>query len=604
MPDIDPQPQLAQIVLDNFRPGIYDTFAVGAESAPDGSAQLSGTYGCVASRMGSLIPAPKKVKSKTQALIDANGSGKYPTGDARMHIISMRNFSPAYCLPIASGSTQSDYPDAPVVMYSWWYDSAGGGTTFKHRGVTRVYKMTLASETTYDMINFTAGTGVAVGTKPSHGIGGIDIGRANDTHTDYPGQPVVAATFFGIGTLTQAQSRSFPALTTGGPGHPRSDSVDTMAFETLQIGGMSIFAHQDRFVVFAIGSPETNVGGTELGTDMGTEQTEWIYYTEVNSVTGGSLANTVIFVSENPFGYGSWRSVNAGEMFLVKKRGGGVSIRNDFDRPTVVRLPGIESTGFAINLGCPLPDGTYLYGSERGVWAWSGGDTTQLLSPQLEGWFWKASATENTAMVSPTAGLSVVDQLCNPVFVTAAHPQLMGTWAMCGDRLVFGPNNFCYDSMGKGWFRYANPASVIYGYHDTAMNNRLVACPYFVDATQTEAIAWFDPMQGTSHYEWVSQPLQKTRGRVIQARGMDVVVQGVGTMTFQLQGLDALTSPTASITINTAKPITINIPTLTVKSHDIVLKVTSDGGSGPAPELKRATILYYEQETARQRTAL
>jgi hypothetical protein len=602
VPETEPQQQLGQIVVDDFRPGIYNTWSAGngAASAPDGAAQLTGTYGCVASRTGSLIAAPKKVKSKTQALIDANAANKYPTGDARMHIISMRNFSPAYSLVQAN---QSDYPDAVTVLYSWWYDSAGGGVNFKHRGVARIYKVS-SSGTFYDMIAFTAGNTLAVGTKPSHGIGTIDIGRANDTHTDYPGAPVIVATFFGIGTVTQAQARSFPSLTTGGSTNARTDSTTTMVFETLLTGALAIFAHQDRFVILAIGTPETNIGGTQLGSDMGTEQTEFLYYTDVNSVTGGTLENFAEFVAENPFGYGSWKSVNAGELFLVKKRGGGVSIRNDFDRPTVIRLPGIESTGFAINLGCSLPDGTYLYGSERGVYVWSGGDTTQLVSPQLEGWFWKANATENTAMVSPTAGYSVVDQLCNPIFVTAAHPQLMGTWAPCGDRLIFGPNNWCYDSMGKGWFRHSNPATVIYGYHDTAMNNRLVACPYFVDATQTEAIAWFDPMQGQDHYEWVSQPLQKTRGRVIQARGMDVVVQGKGVMTFKLTGLDALESPTATITIDTTKPITVNIPQLTVKSHDIVLHVTSDKGTGTtAPELKRFTIPYYEGETARMRTA-
>lgn len=592
-------PEIQTIVLDDFRPGIYDTWAAGDASAPDGAAQLSGTWGCVASRTGSLIAAPKKIKSQTQALVDANGSGKYPTGDARMHVVAMRNFSPVY-RKSATGIAQSDYPDAPTVVFSWWYDSAGGGTNFKQRGLARIYKMFLATVASYDMIDFTSLATQAVGTKPPHGWGGVDIGRANDAHSDVAGIPIVGAFFFGMADPNNYKVRAFPDQ-----GTVATDGVDIFVFETLQVGPYAMFAHQDRFCIFALGAPvgQTNALAVDFGTSGGTEQSEWIHYTNTNSVTGGSLDNNAIFVNENPFGYGTWKSVNAGELFLVKKRGGGLSVRGDFDRPTVVRLPGIESTGLAVNIGCTLPDGTFLYGSERGVYAWSGGDTVKLLSPQIEGWFWKATSPD-----SPTAGLSVVEQLCNPLFYRSFgddHAQCMGSWAMCGDRLVYGPNNFCYDSMGGGWFIHTNPADgIIYGYHDTSVKNRVIAAPYYVDATQTEVLAWFDPNTGQNHYKWTGQPLKRTRGRVIQIKYVDVVVQGHGTIIYTLTGIEGQTA-TKTITISTDQPITVNIPELAIKSHDISLTIDSTGttGSDAGPEVIRAIFGYYEQETARQRTA-
>jgi hypothetical protein len=588
-----PQRQDLQfITLGDFRPGIFsDWFANSLDEtgAPDGAAQVTGTYGCVASRTGALIAAPKKVRSVTQAMIDAdNGTGhKYPTSDHKMHVLGMRVASPAYSSLLAGG-TQSAYPDMPVLALGWWYDSTDVGTAFKQRGVVRAYKQFLATPSTYDIANATTSGTTTLGAKYSFDPATVEIGRANNSAPTQMGRMTV------FGSVLPAGGSAATAVAFPSNAAPDTDAVSNLMFKTASIAIIQLFAHQDRLFCMSYGSPlDTSYKILSFGASAGNDGTESLYYTNTRTYDGGTTANFIQFVNENPYGYGSWRSLNAGELLLVKKRGGGVMVRGDVDRPQILRLPGIESTGMAVNIGCPLPDGTFLYGSERGAWIWSGGDTTQLASPQLEGWFWRNSSTD-------------VSRLCDPTYFRGSgdgFALLMGTWAMCGDRLVFGPNNFVYDFMGKGWWRHSDPSSTIYGFHDNSASNKLWAAPYSIDATQTEALALFDPSYGQGEFYWRSQPLSRSRGRRIDARTLDVVVQGHGTVVFQLlQGLSAASGPSHTISVNSDQPVSVNIPT-SLTGHDLVLSIhstSSDANTYAAPSVLRVQVGYYEAVTARQ----
>ncbi len=606
MPAPNTLQQREYLTVDNFSPGIFnDWYSSGGQPAPQGAAQLSGTFGCIASRQGSLIPAPRKVHTQTQALIDAAGSGKYPTGDSRIHILGMRNMSSVYLKksnaggpggqPAVPAGNQTDYPDMPFLAMQWYYDAGGGSGPFTRKSRVRGYKCFNDAGGTYDMMTHSSAGTAAVGTKPWYGFLALEIGRANPAHSDTFGLPfVVAANAVDLGTPS---AKVYPAYATA-----YQDSVSAPWFDTTL--GMSIlFVHQDRLFAIALGAP-SSVNGMDnwFGSDGIVDMQEWLFYTDENNYTGGSTANNITLVNENPYGYGSWCSVNASMLLLVKKRGGAVLVRGDINNPQVIRLPGIESTGLASNIGVLLNDGTYLYGSERGVFAWSGGDTAQHLSPQLDGHFWKA-----VTPVSPTAGYSVVDQLNNPLFFETLgnySPAPIGSFAMCGQRLVFAPNNFCYDLHGKGWWRHTDPAAgIIYGWHDSSVKDRVLAAPYIVgdSVIGTEAIAWFDPNLGQSAYQWTSQPLRLSTGRRTNPRDLSVVLRGHGVVTFQLVGINGAVSNTFTCTINSdARPVVLNSG-MSVDSYDVCMVITSTAydTDHPAPEVLRFTIGHDEMQTAR-----
>lgn len=589
---------LEKITLDDFSPGIWNDWqgAGGGISAPQGAAQLTGTFGCVASVGGGLMAAPKKVNTQTQALIDATTGtdNKYPTGDYRVHILALRNMSPVY-KKAAGGGTQSEYPDMPWLGMQWWYDSTGVGTTFKQRTVVRAYKSYLASPSTYTPVNATATNGFAVGNFPSYGYIGLDIGRSNSPDPTKFGGPVMACSWYAISALPgtgEFGSFIYPPNTA-----PTTDATQAFWWDASGAGMMSIFSHQDRFLGFAFGF-QAGAIGTDFGVNGGVEQTELVAYTNVNDV-GGTTANVGSWVNENPHSYGSWKSINAGELFLVKKRGGAVILRGDVVLPIVIRLPGAEPTGLAVNIGSPLPDGSFLYGSERGVYAWNGGDATKSLSPGLSGWFWK-----NTTDKAPDGTHDIVDQLINPVFFRSAgrdlHPAVMGSWAPCGGRLVFGPNNFCYDTHGGGWWRHTDPsAGIIYGFHDAAARNMVLASPYYLSATQTEAVAWFDPEQGQTHYEWISQPLKVTQGRELDFREVEILAQGAGTVTVTVIGINGATSSQTFTITATARPESQTLG-VGVHTHDAVVKIVSDSGSSAAaPKIYRVALGHNVRQTTR-----
>ena len=50
-----------------------------------------------------------------------------------------------------------------------------------------------------------------------------------------------------------------------------------------------------------------------------------------NSTTYG--AQNEVFVAEEPYGYGAWGSISAGELFMAKQRGGGLIVSGDIFSP-------------------------------------------------------------------------------------------------------------------------------------------------------------------------------------------------------------------------------------------------------------------------------
>ena len=108
------------VVIDDFSPGIYDDWyaASGAQPAPPGAAQLTGTYGCVSSVGGGLIPAPRRVNRIQEAAQSSTAAG-----DPYTHIMAFRSLSPVYDRTGVSAGVMGiprAYPDELFFAYEYY----------------------------------------------------------------------------------------------------------------------------------------------------------------------------------------------------------------------------------------------------------------------------------------------------------------------------------------------------------------------------------------------------------------------------------------------------------------------------------------------------
>ena len=559
----------------------------GVQSAPDGAAQLTGTYSCVASPTGGLMAGPLKVQSLQQGLIDAASNPiAYIPGDQQMHVLAFRNFSPVNQQNQGIQGTPI-WPDQPWVTYQWFtYTNAPTNTLVSERVTTRTYfpywTSISAGSVGASQYPFTnpnpAGYFYDAYTKTNSGVqstytpdlpqyylfgsGTIDNTRANNAFPNLPGSPSTVFAF-SSGSLGQAATNIFPKSST-----PGVNSTDAIAFSSNNIG--FVFSHQDRIIGLR------NDAVAQYGTSGNGPSSEIMEFTNANNYSVVTTSGTV-FVSEHPTGYGSWVSMNANQLMLVKQRGGGVSVTGALENPTVTYLPGIPSTLGATNLGTIGPNGEYIYGTDRGVFSWTGGDSAQCISNNLDGWFWRAFTDRRLGLQGQFGFL---------------YPY------------VFAPNNFLYDTRTGGWWRLNLPSSTqqTYAFWDTSATGLMLGCASTVSTNQTEAIAWYDPSQGQASYQWTSQPLQKSRGRFISIRQVSLLAMGSGTVTISITGLDNAPTPasTQTFTVNSGNTPSLQTLPIACKGTDLVVTIASTSGSTTtAPRVNRVSFDYDERETAR-----
>lgn len=127
--------------------------------------------------------------------------------------------------------------------------------------------------------------------------------------------------------------------------------------------------------------------------------------------------------------FGTVGVITVDQLLLIKHFGGGALLSGDLADPTVTRLPYIESTGGIICKGTNTPIG-FVYGSNRGIFLWQGGDTSDHISPQLDGFFWDHTQGSTDEIYAGSRGR-------------------MAYW----NRLIWVPNNYVYDADKQSWWR-------------------------------------------------------------------------------------------------------------------------------------------------------
>lgn len=534
----------------DFSPGIisqskYAYAAFGNDNAapvpykgPSVAAQPDGTFGCIALPNGGLGPMPGLTGTLTApsaAFQDGrdnwitgvlvygpvSGGEGDGAGDELLFCIDSVSAAPSRLQAICALQTAGAWNR---VLYSATGDCAdSAGQVY---GFSAVLTMANASDS----------TGVATGTAV--------VAMATDFLNDIDN----VGRLFLYPDPTNPKKSSAPFYKDYSADLPGSPVPD---------GGI-LFGHQGRIVFLS--QAQYDWTGTEI-LDGPYEQ---IYYTDpANTVPGNgnpdSLAQDVVFVQEWPVGGGAWGSMSAGELFVVKHRGGGYIVSGDLNEPTVTFLAGVTPT-FGTTVACQTPIGLIYLSVNNGCWLWNGSNVSQKISNQINDDFFRTP---------------------DPLPVIGAGYQAF-SWV----DMVVTSNNWVYDTVTGGWWVLDNQAVSYTWFGQSWDSDLLYAFPGHVTG-HTQPICYkYDKTSPTNQFKWTSYPMPRSIFKSIVVREVVVRAQGFGTITVVLQGVGGSTDTTVPVDVDlnsTEQPVYLRFDT-GIEAQDVTVQVTSTGDSdGPAP---------------------
>jgi len=299
---------------------------------------------------------------------------------------------------------------------------------------------------------------------------------------------------------------------------------------------------------------------------------------------------------DNPAPIGTMGSIVASEMLIVKHGRGGVLMRGDLDNFEAVALPYIESTYGLVHLGVPTPIG-FVYGSRNGVFVWSGGQATEKLSKQIDGYFWEHDTD----------------------VVYTGNQARFGYW----HPYVLVPNDYIYDIEAKSWWKLEDSASTArstYAHYDvSALNGKMYAFNHLNLPGADPGIFVYDPDVLRSSYSWKSLPLLESRRRLLTYQDIELTVTtaypwtAATTITVTLVGYseagDQITSLPTVFTLNTTPEYgsQVQYKQLVGNGTDqaaftgryVQARIEATSATGPAPKIHR--IGFGVREAQRQR---
>lgn len=428
---------MAWFTITDFTAGIWDSSncvapgntTPGPFSAPAGAADGTNTFGCMALPNGGLAPLPRQTTSYTL--------GDWGiTGLTNVDISAITDTYVTSEEEIVVVLTTYSGPDATTVTYSYVL------------GTASLNEIGSAQVNNWDGVNAT----VVCFPFSTRVTGG---GATN--------QPVLVIPYFP------------PDGPTGNLAvYPDLAATTTFALTQITADGGVAFGHQGRIC-------ELEPVFTSWPVTNNVEPNEGLSYTDpAQSVTWPQQDE--YFGPENPFGYGAVSSVSAGELFMVKARGGAIIVQGDLNNPTVTTLPGVKSTGPIYGKPGVDINGMYYCVQNGGAWLWNGGNTSQKISSQLD----------NNSFV-----------LGAPVIASNYYNYYCQRW---GDWMMFS-NNWVFNSVTGGWWKLDLQGPWYYyiqGFNETIMYTAVQA----VANTSVNFMSTYDKTKPALSYFWQSLPIK------------------------------------------------------------------------------------------------
>lgn len=351
--------ELKSIRIDSFAPGIADRSYEGATQAdqtqnwPIGTAQTE-TYGCRALPNGSLAPLPRL--GETSFTLDYPS----PAPGGESGLVTITGF--LIQGPVRSDTVAGGYDEANYCIGLEWLTAAGAGTNHRQARIKRIHMF--SSDEDEDIIlsvqdNFNSGV---------HRTAYLESTRAAATDATVPGFPGFAYAWYGDVGTTTGYWGIFPNPAAPSTLTPATISNIYNPGPMIVYQGRSVIAHRLDYV--------------NGNTDIHFQSNELIFFTNSNLTTLAS-ANASTFTPEDPGEIMAMCVSSANEVFVLKRRHGAFDIRGDIDQPTALRLPGVPGVGRNPQQPIASPIGVVYTAIGAGVYAWTGGDTSELVSRQL-----------------------------------------------------------------------------------------------------------------------------------------------------------------------------------------------------------------------------
>lgn len=572
--------------LDDFRPGIYGVtqFAVNqlatySLAVPDGAAQITNTFGCVALPSGSLAPGPRVVALDAVSGETTVANNTIGISPAKNYIGGALAVGPVF--PDSSPGSFSAFNEnayEALCFYSFTLWNLVVGTSSIVRAKYRVDKgwgAEVTQASTVTSLNTNNGNAFLI---PGGWFADMQTIRSADVDRTLSGYPTVLGMYgfgfqgAGVDTgIAGGQMYIFPDINTAA-----GDTDNFAAFTpTGGVLGYMGIVHQGRAVW--VQRPFAN---SSWSADGFCAYYSVLAYTDPNDIYSATIGKLII-PDLGLDGAFSLFSVNASELLILRGRGGAISIRGDLDNPTIVRYPGVQGTEGLPNVGTNSPIG-YVYGSRAGVFAWRGGDESTYLSPQLPGAFW-------------------ISQLDDDVMLR--RKVNTGSFAF-SDPYIFAPNNFMFDIRTESWWRYLIPGGTLddsqateataCGFHTTGPYSGDVyalyySVPYVSNATWKPGFRIMKNSRNL-HYKWTSQPLTWTKKRMTEIREIILLAQGDGTIAITLSSTtqpDGAKTATFSTNLHQDSPIRLSTESFHFIGTDVVVTIEATAGVNgfPAPEV-------------------
>jgi hypothetical protein len=349
---------LTFVDIADFTPGIRHTISPGH---PIGSATHLYTYGCHSDESKGLVPGPAPVRTWEIDPDDLPG-----TSSPASLVSEGYRIGGLFCNdPVFTPGDTETGPDQNnseiYVGVEWWTNGVF------HRAVMRLLRH--RTNPTWDQVwdDHTSQTYDHL-SRPKRCY--FSSGRSNNADASQVG-PIVVGWVYG------GPAKFFPDDTDTDSGTVAGLAGD----DQVLVSPDTFIGHQGRALIFPLSL------GFMGQTDIISVTNENYYWSGVNDwrTLDSNLSGyfTVIAGYEDPTGYGVVASNDAGELLLIKARGGAFLIRGDLNNFAAQTLPNVRGTGQSLDLGCHTPIG-YMYPVDASqVWIWLGGDSTTNAAPFL-----------------------------------------------------------------------------------------------------------------------------------------------------------------------------------------------------------------------------
>jgi hypothetical protein len=453
--------------IDDFSPGGYDGSNIASEhptlsTVPLGAANIDNTFACSSIAGGALGPLPAITSG-----LPYSSLGGTPGGAA---------YSVMTGFIVVPGLNNANQYEIVAV-----FESDNGTTHY-----VNAYSYVPATNTA---------TGIAGPTQSSPTTGGGVFGAP------YPA-------FTRMGGTNPPPYLVFPgAVATDGNGvgghlwvYPNPSAPTTFACSDLNAGTPSVtgqmITYGNRVICMAGQTYSWPTGG-------GVNTNENFNYTDPPESSTFGHQQTLMGV-EIPWGYGAWGTISVGELVLIKKYGGAVVLNGDINVPSsIIRMPGIQSTGDFVGRAESTSIGLVYCSQDRGAWVWNGGNTANKISANIDDNFFDLETGR-------------------------IQSNNYGFYCYQWQKWVMFSNNIVYDTTTGGWWQLYPRAGVnlgnltgreIFWYSLTVNGNQMAVGPLRLVGTDN-FYSVFDNRVPSSTYQWQSLPIHvvKDADRVLDIR--------------------------------------------------------------------------------------